>query len=71
MIRATSKAAERRNRRHKQAQKAALYQLIKRRPVNGYTRNELASKARIKLQTVCPRVVELLEEGAIGENGNT
>ena len=69
MIRATSKAAERRNRKHKEAQKAWLLRLIKRRPATGYTRQELSKVTRLPIQTICPRDHELLTESAIKNAG--
>lgn len=45
--------------------RAIILSFIKRRPTTGYTRKELTRATGIPIQTVCPRVFELLADRKI------
>lgn len=49
------------------SQREQIFALIHRRPVNGATRKEIESTLGLLHQSVGPRVIELLEEGAVRE----
>lgn len=66
-IAATSHDAKMRNAPHASGQAERLYMDISTAGLHGRTRQELADRTGIKLQSVCPAVLSLLTAGRIYE----
>lgn len=49
----------------KRTTKETILSLIRRRPVSGITRKQLKTKSGFLIQTVTPRVNELINEGLV------
>ena len=68
---ATSKAAAEAVRPKTPSYRAGIVGFVKGRGHQGATNEELCEELGIKLQTVCPRVLELREMGELVDSGRT
>lgn len=68
---ATSKAAAEGVRPKAPSYRAGIVGFVKGRGAQGATNEEICEELGIKLQTVCPRVLELREMGELVDSGRT